>query len=459
MNKKPNIVFVFADQQRYSSLGCNGNPVVKTPNIDRLAAEGMSFDNAFSSCPICSPYRAQILTGLYSHQNGVVCNEYKMRTDITTLPRELGKAGYKSAFIGKWHLGYGPFTEEKRYGFDYMAADNIHHHYYDCSYYTNEEGPFIKPGWEPTVSTDYAVEFIKKQVTECPDQPFMLMMSWTPPHWPYDEYPQEYNIYSKKEVDLPPNVPVQLAEFAREEIANYYGMITGLDAEMGRLTNTLSEMGIEDNTIIIYTSDHGDHLSSHGYGKPFDMWLHHTMRGSKATPYEESIHIPFIIKWPDGIKANTRTDVLFNSVDVMPTLMALCGLPVPDGLYGKDLSSAALEQHGERPDSVYLQILGPGWPHRGKWLGYWRGIRTPRWVYARWWNNEVDPVLYDREQDPWEMNNLYGNPEYADIQAVLEKRLKEWIDFTNDPFEYGERDPETGMLLLEQEFTHEKWMR
>lgn len=459
MSKRPNIVFVFADQHRYSSLGCNGNPVVKTPNIDRLAAEGMCFDNAFSSCPICSPYRAQILTGLYSHQNGVVCNEYKMRTDITTLPRELGKAGYKSAFIGKWHLGYGPFTEEKRYGFDYMAADNIHHHYYDCSYYHNEEGPFIKPGWEPTVSNDYAIEFIKKHVTESPDQPFMVMMSWTPPHWPYDEYPQEYNIYSKKEVDLPPNVPVQMAEFAREEIANYYGMITGLDAEMGRLMSTLTEMGIDDNTIVVYTSDHGDHLSSHGYGKPFDMWLHHTKRGSKATPHDESIRIPFIIRWPGKIKPNTRTDVLFNSVDVMPTLLALCGLPVPDSLYGKDLSFAVLDQPGVRPDSVYLQILGPGWPHRGKWLGYWRGIRTPRWVYARWWNNELDPVLYDREQDPWEMKNLYGKPEYAGVQNMLEKRLKEWMDFTNDPFEYGERDPETGMLLLGQEFTHEKWMR
>jgi arylsulfatase A-like enzyme len=453
----PNIVFVFGDQHRYSALGCNGNKVVKTPVFDRIAAEGINFDAAFSSCPICSPYRASLLSGLYAHQNGVICNEYKMKTDIPTLPGELKKGGYRSAYIGKWHLGEGPYDEKNRYGFDYMAAGNCFHHYYNCQYYINETGPFIHPEWEPAASTNYAIDFINDHVKKYPGQPFMMMMSWTPPHWPYQEYPEEFNIYKPPEVDLPANVPVQMADFARGEIANYYGMVSALDAEMGRLMDTLKQLRIEENTIVIYTSDHGDHLSSHGYVKPMDRWMHHSMRGSKATPFEESIHVPWVMKWPGHVKEGTHTDVMFNSVDIMPTLLALCGLPVPKSAAGRDLSFAALGKEGNRPDSVYLQILGTGWPDRLKWLGFWRGIRTERWTYARWWHDEVQARLYDREADPLEMCNLFGNPAYADIQARLEARLRQWMRETNDPFDWGERDELKHILKLGQVFTNDKW--
>jgi len=235
MNRYPNIVFVFSDQQRYSALGCDGNTVIKTPNIDRMAAEGLVFDNAYSSCPICSPYRAQILSGLYAHQNGVVCNEYKLRTDITTLPQALKKAGYRSAFIGKWHLGYGPYTEDKRYGFDFLIGNNNYGDYFNTRFFHNEEGPVAQTRWEPTESTDHAVRFISEHRQAYPDRPFMVMMSWTPPHWPYTKFPPEYNTYSPEAVDLPPNVPEQMAQFARKEIALYYGNCAALDAEIGRL--------------------------------------------------------------------------------------------------------------------------------------------------------------------------------------------------------------------------------
>ena len=457
MARKPNIVFVFGDQHRYSALGCSGNPVVKSPAIDGIARDGLNFDAAFSSCPICSPYRAAILSGLYAHQHGVLCNEYKMKTDILTLPGELKKGGYRSAFIGKWHLGEGPYNEPKRYGFDYMAGGNCFHHYYDCKYYINEQGPFVHPEWEPTASTNYAIDFIRDHVKKNPLQPFMMMMSWTPPHWPYNEYPQEFNTYSPAGVDLPANVPPQMADFARKEIANYYGMVSALDFEMGRLLSALSELGLDDDTIVVYTSDHGDHLSSHGYVKPGEKWMHHTMRCSKATPYEESIHIPCVMKWPGHIKPGTHTDIMFNSVDVMPTLLSLCGLPVPDSIAGKDLSFAVLGGEGERPDSVFLQILGTGWPDRLKWLGFWRGIRTERYTYARWWNLEVETRLFDREKDPLEMENRFGDPGYSEVQQQLEARLQQWMKETNDPFDWGERDEVKHMLKLGQEFTDDKW--
>jgi arylsulfatase A-like enzyme len=453
---RPNILYVFSDQQRYGTMGCTGNPVIETPHLDRLAREGVSYDRAFSACPICSPYRAQILTGRYAHANGVVDNEYALSDDQVTLAQALGAAGYRSAYVGKWHLGYGPYPVESRYGFSDMAAYNCQHDYYQTTYYRNEEGPYEMAGWAPSVETDLAIRWMQEHRTQEGTAPFFLMLSWGPPHWPYDQYPSEYQIYDPQTVDLPPNVPEQLAAFARLEVADYYGNISALDHEMGRLLAWLEESGLAEDTVVCYSSDHGDHLSSHGYGKPMDLWLHHSKRASKATPYEESIHIPFLMRYPRRVAPGCRTEVLFSSVDVMPTLLSLAGVGIPDGVQGQDLSHAALGMAGTDPDSVYLQILGPGWPHRGDWVGCWRGIRTQRWVYARW-HRGGQVLLFDREQDPYEMDNLGGRPEFADMRATLEARLRQWMEEVRDPFDGGQREPDTGMLRLGQEFTPADW--
>ena len=255
---------------------------------------------------------------------------------------------------------------------------------------------------------------------------------------------------------------LDLDDFTREEIADYYGNVSSLDAQVGRLMAKLEELGISDNTIVCFSSDHGDHLRSHGYGCPGDGWLHHTKRANKATPHEEAIHIPFILRYPDMVKGESRTGILFNSVDVMPTLLGMCGIDIPEGVQGKDLSHAARGENGIEPDSVYLQILGPGWPHRGRWVGYWRGVRTDRWVYARWHNPEQYEHgiwLFDRDNDPYEMNNLAGQQEFSEIESQLESRLQQWLRDTEDPFDTGERDADTGMLLLGQQFTHERYYR
>jgi len=452
----PNIIFIFSDQQRYSSVGCHGNEAVKTPNLDALGAGGVIFDNAFSSCPICAPYRGQIMTGKYSHANGCIDNEYALFPGQPTLASALKDAGYATAYIGKWHLGYGPYTPEKRYGFDYMAANNCNHRHWKMDCYENEAGPIPIDGWGPTGQTDQALQYIRDHRQRSTETPFCLLMSWSPPHWSYVDYPDQYDIYDAETVDLPPNVPEEMAAFARKELADYYGNVTGLDHEMGRVMAFLKENGLEENTILCYSSDHGDHLSSHGYGKPMSKWLHHTKRASKATPHEESIHIPFLLRYPAKAPSDRRTEIMFSSVDVMPTLLGLAGVEPPDGIQGADLSHAALGTDGPEPDSVYLQILGPGWPHRGDWVGFWRGVRTPRWVYARWFGSS-DIWLYDRENDPYEMRNLAGDPEYKAIQNQMEQRLQQWIEETEDPFETGERDPETGILLLGQRFIHEKY--
>ena len=455
--EKPNILLIFDDQHRYSALGCSGNKVIQTPNTDRLATQGLVFDRAFSSCPICSPFRGQILTGRYAHKNGVMDNEYRMHTDQMTLPQALKRAGYRTGFVGKWHLGYPPYTEDKRYGFDYMAANNCIHSYYKVEYAENEKGPVKIDGWAPEEETSLAIRFLETHHGEHGAAPFFLMLGWGPPHWPYRQYPEEFDIYNPDNVDIPPNVPEQMEAFARKEIAHYYGNITALDAQMGRVMEALDRLSLTRDTIVIFTSDHGDHLSSHGYGKPMDRWMHPSMRASKATPYNESIHIPFLIRYPDRIREDRRSQALLSSVDVMPTLLALCGIDIPNGAQGTDLSHVVLDHEGPVPDSVYLQILGPGWPHRGKWVGFWRGIRTDRWVYARWKDHEYGPLLFDCQNDPYEMNNLAEDSAHAEVQNTLEKRLNQWIEQTDDPFDTGERDPETGMLLLGQEFTHDKW--
>ena len=448
--KRPNIIFVFADQLRYSAVGCCGNDTVRTPHFDRLATEGIALENAYSACPLCAPYRAQVLSGLYSHQNGVVCNEYRLRTDIPTLADCLSEAGYETGYIGKWHLGRGPYPVEKRYGFAEMTAYNICGDGYTGSYHRNEEGPFPFTKWLPEQETDFALDFIERRSNEEP--PFFLMLSWIPPHWPYHTFPGAYNTYRPQDMRLPPNVPAAMYRFEQEETALYYGNVSALDAQMGRIQQKLDELGIAEDTILIFTSDHGDHLGAHGYGKPRDQWLHHTKRASKATPYEDSVHIPFLLRYPRAVAPETRNKAFFNSVDVMPTLLGMCGVPIPHGLAGHDLSFVFRGEEGTSPDSVYLQILGEGWPNRGPWVGFWRGVRTENYTYARWLGNEVGPLLFDRQDDPYELNNRYGKPGYEEIQRQLETRLQQWMRETADPFDYGERDPKSRMLLIGQEF-------
>ncbi len=457
--KKPNIIYIFADQLRYDSIACNGNKVVKTPNIDRLASQGVSFDQAISASPVCSPYRGQILTGCYSHVNGVICNEYALFDDQTTIAQVLKNEGYKTAYIGKWHLGYGPYTEDKRYGFDDMYAYNCNHRYYDIDYWHNEEGPFKMVEYAPRHETNLTIDYLKDHQEKNPDDPFAVFLSWGPPHWTLGEkgdyscYPQEYNIYDPDKIEVPENVPKQMADFAVKEMADYYGMVTSLDDCLGQILKFMEDNNLTDNTILCFTSDHGDHLSSHGFGKPIDSWMHHSLRGSKATPYEESIHIPFIMRYPEKVKGNKRTETLFSSVDVLPTLLSLCDIEIPEGVQGTNLAHTVLGIEGEEPESAYLQIMGPGWPSRTKWVGLWRGVRTKKYIYARWFDCNQQRVLYDIENDPQERHNLVEDPEYKEVSEKMEVLLKEWLTKTNDPFETGRRLPKTEILDIGQKLS------
>ncbi|HAA78054.1 TPA: hypothetical protein DCE37_23395 [Candidatus Latescibacteria bacterium] len=462
MADRPNIVLVFSDQQRHSALGANGNTVVRTPNIDAMAADGMVCDNYFSNHPLCSPFRAILLTGQFGWRNGVIDNEYRPRRDIPTLPGMLSDSGYATAHVGTFHLGRGPYPEADRYGIDYLAALHDGPGFFDRSYFENEEGPTKYEGWAPTVETDLSIGFIERHLEKRPDDPFALFLSWRPPHWPYPSYPADYSTYDPADMDLPGNVPEQMADFARRELTDYYGCCTGLDAEMGRLLTSLDEMGIADNTIVVYTSDHGDHLSSHGYGKPYDRWMHHSMRASKSTPYEESCHVPFVIRWPGHTPEGTRSDAFQSSIDLLPSLLGACGVGIPDCMQGRDVSSlwkgeASPKDPAGAHESAYLMNMANGWPNRYGWVGRWRGVRTERYTYARWFEHERGPWLFDRQADPLEMKNLAGTDEGREAQEEMEGRLHRWIEATGDPFEYGKRGPR-GFVDVGQEWADpEKW--
>jgi arylsulfatase A-like enzyme len=466
VNRRPNVVYVYADQLRYDAVGFDGNRVVRTPTFDRLAREGVVLDEAIASAPICAPYRGQLLTGRYAHANGVIDNEYALFDDQPTLPRVLREHGYRTAYVGKWHLGYPPFDESARQGFDDLYGYNNAHEYYRVEYWHNERGPFPMVDFAPAVETQLAIDYLSDHAAHRPDDPFCLVLSWGPPHWgwmlegrrDYGEYPQEFNVHQPADVPLRPNVPPQFDAFARREIADYYGMTAALDACMARLLDALSTLGLADDTIVVFTSDHGDHLSSHGYGKPFDAWMHHTLRASKATPFEESVHVPFVLRYPARVRGNRRDGVPFSTVDVMPTLLGFCGVPVPETVQGRDLSPVFLgEALPDKPDSVFLQIMGPGWPDREKWVGLWRGVRTPRYTYARWKDRGGMRLLFDRERDPYEMTNLIDDPGQAAVAEALEGRLQRWLTETGDPFDTGERLPVTEMLDVGQRFTTPRW--
>lgn len=456
--KKPNLLFVFDDQHRHSALAAYGNRDVRTPHFDRFAEQGRIFEQCISTCPISGPYRGILLSGRYPHASGVIDNEYALNPKVPTLAQALGKAGYRTGYIGKWHLGYGPYTEDKRHGFGYLAANNCEHAYFDVSYHENEKGPISIEGWAPEHETDLALRFMERHRKDDPKKPFALVLGWGPPHWPYDHYPKEFDTYDPERIELPPNVPVQMEAFARRELAHYYGNVSALDAQFGRLMAGLEQMKLAENTHVIFTSDHGDHLSSHGYGKFGDRWMHHSRRASKATPYAESIRVPFLVRGP-GVPAGTRTDAILAAVDLMPTMLGLCGVRKPKGVQGVDRSGHVLGKDAERADSAYLQILGPGWPGNGKWVGFWRGVTTGRFTYARWLDEEQETLLFDNELDPWQMINLANRPETRALQEALEVRLKQWIEETKDPFETGPRDPKTGILQLGQRFTHSRYER
>lgn len=400
----PNVVFVFADQMRAHAMGCMGNDQVITPNLDRLASEGLLVTNAISSQPVCTPYRAHLLTGRYGHTTGVIHNDIRLPDSEVVISELMKKQGYATGYIGKWHLsGYrrNPVDAKSRRGWDFWAVRNCSHAHSKPEYWLNDATqPVRVPGWEPDVQTDLAVEFIKKNK----EAPFCLFLSFGPPHNPY-KAPEKYvEMYEGKELKARPNVPDGNSG-SLKRLEHYYAMTTSLDSCLGRISAALNEAGISEDTILVFSSDHGDMLGSQGHKL-------------KQRPWEESINIPFILRYPRGVRKGQRRDWIVSSVDVMPSLLGLCGIPVPSQVQGLDYSATFTGQSNTERDAAFLFNV-----HRGGGPGTdWRGVRTKEWVYA--YHVQGAWVMYDLKNDPYELKNLVGNPQYAARQKELKAQLE-----------------------------------
>jgi len=417
---KPNIVFVFADQMRASALGCAGIEDVATPNLDAFAGQGTRFTRAISNTPVCSPARASIITGLHTMTHELVFNDIPLRTDLPTLARCLNGAGYRCGYVGKWHMDCpdrGVFTPPgaKRQGFDdYWAAYNCNHDYFRGYYYLNDNpAPVWIDGYEPFRLTELAADYIRDRASD--DKPFCLFVSWGPPHCPYLDAPQDYlDMYPPGAIRLKPNA-VETAN--RETIAGYYAHITALDDCFGRVLAALDAAGAADNTIVVFTSDHGDMLFSQN-------------RGWKSKPWAESVMIPLVVRWPGQVPAGGTSGGLVSLVDVMPSLLSLAGVEIPDGVEGLNLSALILGDESASQNSVLIGM--PVMPKRSS-LPEWRGIVTRQHTYARF--RDRPWVLYDDESDPFQLENLVDRPEHKPLMAELDAELTGWLKATNDSFE------------------------
>ena len=453
-NAKPNIVCVFADQMRAQATGFAGDPNVVTPNLDALARDSVVFETAACCLPLCTPYRACLLTGLYPHSTGVFMNDIALPTDETTIAHAVKEHGYDTAYIGKWHLD-GPhpraFTPPgpRRQGFDHWAAYNMGHAYYESVYFRDADAPVPYGDYEPKVQTEQAIEYIDAHAG---DEPFFLCLSYATPHDPYDQVPSEYReqytldnlvdrpnfmtaygrdrgkmqTYAERYADEPKIRRKStiyrgvVPDISREEIMGYYAHITALDEYVGRLRQGLERNGLAEDTIFLFTSDHGDMLGSH-------------RKFQKQWPHDESILAPFILSYPRRLSTPRSVKTPINAVDIMPTLLGLAGLPIPPTVEGSDLSHCALgEPRDDDPEGALIMAVSPFLSHPSWGMREYRGVRTARYTYTR--TLEGPWHLFDNETDPYQLENLINPPEHAPLQASLEALLASLLEQTGDDF-------------------------
>ncbi len=422
---RPSFLIVLPDQLRAQALGCMGNPDIRTPNLDALAKEGILFRNMFANTPVCCPARAVLLTGRYAHANGMVANDLRLRESEVTIAELLREHGYRTGFIGKWHLDGGPRLPgfvppgPRRQGFEYWAANECSHAHFDTKYFRDSDKPIPVKTFEAEIWTDLAIEFLR----ENRGRRFFLVVSMGPPHDPYGAPEKFMKMYDAATMTMRPNWVEGTPGGSRKDIAAYAAAVTAVDEQIGRLMAELKKFGQDEETIVLVTSDHGDMLGSQG-------------RRLKRTPWEESIRVPGIVRCPRVAPAGRVVDALFTHADVAPTMLGLAGLPVPAEMQGADLSAVVRGGEGG-PDSAFFQLFVPY--HSDRVAEGWRGVRTQRYMYAR---TESEPwLLYDLQADPDERRNLAAEPDAAAIRAELEKKLESWMKKTGDAWTFNSRHP------------------
>jgi arylsulfatase A-like enzyme len=421
--RPPNVLLIIADEWRAQATSWNGDGNVFTPNLDRFARESLCFDRAVSNLPVCCPARASMMTGQYPLTHGVFINDVELKPKGATLGQTFQHAGYRTGYIGKWHLfgspdgKYGrrlaPVPRDKRFGFEYWKACECTHDYNHSLYYDGDDPqPKYWPGYDASSQTDDAIGFIERSAKR--SDPFLLCLSLGPPHFPYGTAPAEFREqYRTRSMSLRPNVPDGKCAEATEILRGYYAHMAALDSCFERLFRSLDRAGIAEDTIVIFTSDHGDMMLSQGLT-------------TKLYPWDESVRIPLLIRYPRRLgRKGSRVNSAFGMPDLMPTVLALAGLPIPDNVEGSD----RLQQGS---DASLLMLPVPITEARRYGFAEYRGLRTERHTYVR--SIHGPWLLYDNEKDPYQMHNLIGSAESAKLRMELDRRLDAELRARRDDF-------------------------
>lgn len=437
--RKPNLVFVFADEHRECSWShgrLRDEVDFHTPHLEHLAETGVTCTHSISNNPVCSPYRASLMTGQHSQTNEIMLNvdpgSPPLSADATTIARILKDEGYATGYVGKWHLYPGTFDPivvppEYRYGFDdlFGICFQVWNTQSTQTFEDEEKGTLrTLEGYAPIAQMDMALDFIRGHQ----EDPFCIFLSWQPPHYPYAGAPDDFlELYDPDKIGIRPNVPQHMRDVPeyREMLQGYYAHISALDHEVGRLTQELEKLGLRDDTIVVYTSDHGDMMGASGY------W-------GKILPQDESINTPFILSWPGGVPSGVQYPTLFSCVDIAPTLLGLMGVSVPGSMEGVDHSPAFRGEHQVSNPEVLLtgdgETATPVMPELNWWRGRWRGLRTQQYTYVRrlrypyaQYGPSIPWFLYDNIRDPYQMENLVIRASHSEIRAELDRSLYAWM--------------------------------
>jgi arylsulfatase len=424
---------------RFDAMGCAGNPSVKTPNLDELAGGGVLFSNAFAQNAVCQPSRASIITGQYPHAHGVRDNCFRLSPNIETLPGLLGKAGYRTVSVGKMH--FEPF--DALYGFESRRIAEDKSGGYDDHYrrYLSEKGlRHLSPDvmWKertmealvgmtsPLSEEDYIDSWCGREtiqeIRRNDDRPFFIWTGFPSPHVPTDPPKPWVDMYPEDEIKEPPvhpeewgNKPPEMKqgvyvekEQIRRFIAHYYAMVSLIDRWVGEIVDCLQETGQYDNTLIIFSTDHGDYAGWHG------------KIAKGVCLYEDLIHVPFIMHWPDRLDAGSESTAQVELVDILPTVLDYAGADIPWGIQGFSLRPVLEEGKASVRDFAFAEYF------------YQKAVRTPDWKLI-YYAGKPYGELFDMRNDPHEWVNRYDDPSLQEIREDLTRRLLDFLVATENP--------------------------
>lgn len=453
---RPNLVIVYPDQMRGQAMGFLGQEPVITPVLDRFAGESAVFTEAIAAYPLCSPSRAMLLSMKYPHGSGVLgnCNSdsapfgYELRTEQVCWSDVLKADGYSLGYIGKWHLDspHRPYVKTsnnterlawnewtppgRRHGFDFWYAYGTYDQHLRPFYWTTgasrDEGRYVDE-WGPAHEADMAARFIRNEGGRYrdPGKPFALVVAMNPPHMPYDQVPGEYlDLYRETPMDRlagRPNIPpagTRWGDYYRENIRGYYAMISGVDAQFGRILAALDQAGLGDDTVVVFHADHGNCLGIHE-------------QISKNNPYEESVRVPLLIRWPGVVRAR-RQDLLIAVPDIGPTLLELMGLraSIPEDIEGRSHARVLSGESGAGPSSQLYVWTPNGLPGYGR-----RGVRTREHTLVMSCLPDASPeiILFDNVRDPYQLKDL-SKEDLRTVERLKRDELVPWLERTRDPW-------------------------